>query len=104
MVKQFVFFSENKECEREVFIQMITEIGDPNIQETCIRATTDRNMELNCECWENINQTWLYENFDCYWNQDDDQTLLEDYMIWCLVERNKTYTKSKSIHVLSVGM
>ena len=74
-------------CDQNMMLEYVNSLSDSAITETCMNAISNPSPTANCECWSKLDQTWLYENFNCKWSEDDDETLLEQYTMYCLIER-----------------
>jgi len=73
-------------CNQEEMLLHIASLQDSQLMQTCLEATTANDMDLNCECWSNLDQDWVQANFNCYWSVDDEQTLLWTYQTACFTE------------------
>jgi len=66
-------------CDQEALVAYATGQQDP-VGSVCLQAyNMEDDTQMNCQCWEALDQDWLESNFDCYWNEGDETTLLEDY-------------------------
>ena len=75
-------------CDRDMMVNYIESYSDLDVR-ACLNAISDPSLQHNCECWSGLDQSWVYANFDCKWEEDDEETLLQQYPMYCTTERTK---------------
>ena len=83
-------------CDRVMMSNYLESLSDEDLKQTCEAAVSGGGLTTNCQCWTGLDQDWLNENFDCKWEQNDVQTLLEQYNMYCMNDGTCTYPFQKS--------
>ena len=85
-------------CDQAMVLNYVQSLQDTDLRDTCLAAASGGDsIELQCACWSGLDQDWLYANLDCKWEEDDDQTLVQNYNMYCMTDRtHQIFSKRKS--------
>ena len=74
-------------CDKDMMLNYIDSLPESDVKEACLNTLSNPSIDSNCACWSGLDQDWVYDNFHCKWNEDDEETLIDDYNKYCLAER-----------------
>ena len=79
-------------------MEYVTNTLSGSVQQTCAAALSEdaenednEDYTLTCSCWTALDQTFLYDNFDCLWESDNSRTLLQTYLEECFTTEARNH-------------
>ena len=73
-------------CDQNAVEEYIATLS-PELQEVCLAAFAEEGSSIyegRCKCWSRLEPGVLENEFNCYWNEEVNMTLFEEYETKCL--------------------